>query len=121
MEERKEVITLNDIIYSIEFWGILIIAAIMLQAVLHNYFLLSVVCFGLIKYFGSEKVHFHKNKLSKFILRRYPYSIKLLLSLAVIVAIMLSWMSFKAFVCSIIFSICWKEYMKMFVKKESLI
>ncbi len=125
MERRNEnevvKIKPEDIIYSIEFWGIIIIPAIILARIQNNYMLSSIIFFGLIKYFGSEKVHFNKNKLSKFILRKYPYTTKLALALCLTTSVILSYYFFKAFVCSIILSICWKEYMKLFERRKSLI
>lgn len=119
--ENEVVITMEDVIYSVPFWGIFCIAAIMSAAVWHSYLLPSLFTFALAKYFGSENVHFYKNRLSKFVLRRYPYTTKLLLALILTITIMLSYSSLKAFICSIILSICWKEYMKAFTKRKSLI
>lgn len=119
---RKEyVLKADDIIYSVEFLGILFFAAFMLARICQNYFLASIFCFVLIKYFGNSDVHFYKNKLSKLVLRKYAYTAKLTISLLLIITMIMSVVSFKAFICSIVLSIIWKEYMKAFNKRKSLI
>lgn len=120
-KENEFVLTSRDIIYSVQFWAILFFAAFVSARMGQNYFMASLFCFAYAKYFGNDDVIFCRNKLSKFVLRRYPYTTKMLLALVVTVTIMLSWFSFKAFICSIILSAVWKKYMNAFTKRKSLI
>lgn len=103
----------NEVIYSIEFWGIVIIAGVLLARFKENYILLSCVCFGLINVFGNDKVHLYDSKLSGF-LKKYKHTIKLIILLVLIAAITLSIWFAQAFVSVIVLSIVWKEYMKLF-------
>ena len=111
----------NEVIYSIEFWGIVIIAGVLLARFKANFILLSCVCFGIINVFGSEKLHLYNTRLSRSFLKKYKHTIKLILFALLITTIILSIWFFEAFVCSIVLSIVWKEYMKLFyaLKRKS--
>lgn len=111
--ENEFVLTLDDIIYSWIFWVPLFLIAIPLVTRCHNYLIASIFVFLWVKYMGNTEVHFCKHKFTKYIVERYTYTIKLLLEFAVCVAIVLSYFSFKAFLCSIILSIYWNEYKKL--------
>lgn len=111
--ENEFVLTLDDIIYSWIFWVPLFLIAIPLVTLCHNYLMASILFFLWVKYMGNTEVHPCKSKFTKHIVERYPYTIKLLLELVVFVTIMLSYFSFKAFLCSIILSIYWNEYKKL--------
>ena len=119
-KENEFVLTPYDIIYSFPFWAILFFVAFMSAHMFQNYFFASLFCFAFAKYFGNEDVRFGRNKLSKFLLKEYAYTLKLIIAAMLAIAIILSWVSLKAFICSIFFSIIWKEYMKAFAKRKSL-
>ena len=120
-KENEFVLTVNDIIYSAQFWVTFFLVAFILERLTQNYIMASLFCYMLIKYFGNDELHFYKNKLSKLLLRKYAYTTKLVLAVILAVTIIMSWFSFKAFICSIVLSIIWNEYMKVFTKRKSLI
>ena len=119
-KENEFVLRKEDMVYEFVPWAIATMIAILMVIFLENYFIASILVFEWMKYFGSEKMHFYKNKFSKFILRKYPYLFKVTLSLICIITIVLSWSSAKAFIYSIVFSIFWKEYMNVFKQRKSL-
>lgn len=104
---------LNEIVYSVEFIGFAAILAIVCVSK-GIYLPLSFLTFLLINFFWSDKLRFCKCKLGQFILRKYPYTMKMMLVVALITTIGLSWWFIWAFICSIFFSILWKEYMNVF-------
>ena len=103
----------KEFIYSIQFWGIMIILGVLLAKLQSNFILLSCVCVGLINVFGSEKLHLYNSKLSSFI-KKYKHTIKLILFALLITTIILSIWFVEAFISVIVLSIVWKEYMKLF-------
>lgn len=123
-KENEFVLRKEDIVYEFVPWAIAGMIAILMVVFLDNYLVASILVFEWMKYFGSEKIHFYKNKPIKFILKRYPYSTKMLLTVLVIVSVFISFFSIIGFILTIVTSICWSEYMKLmktYVKRKSLI
>ena len=123
-KENEFVLRKEDIVYEFVPWAIAGMFAILMVVFLDNYLMASIIVFGLIKYFRSEELHFQKNKRIKFILKRYPYSTKMLLTLLVIASVFISLFSIIGFILTIVTSICWSEYMKLmktYVKRKSLV
>jgi len=123
-KENEFVLRKEDVVYEFVPWAIAAMIAILMVVFLDNYLVASILVFEWMKYFGSEKIHFYKNKRMKFILKRYPYSTKMLLTVLVIVSVFISFFGVIGFILTIVASICYSEYaklMKTYVKRKSLI
>lgn len=120
MNKRNEnnKVTWNEIMYSVEFFCFLAISAILTVKLKSNYFFLSCFALYVITVFESGDIHFYKNKLTKFIFRNYAWTVKIILKLMLFISIILSWHYFKAFICSIVLSVIWTEYMKLFKRRK---
>lgn len=116
--EYENEVRWSEVIYSVEFLGILAIIAVLAASTKSNYFPLACLCFCAITVFDNGNIHFHKNKLIRWILKKKPHIAKCLLMLILAISMVLSWYSFKALIFSIVLSIIWTEYMKLFKRRK---